>query len=73
MPNGPSREPLSLDFFSLFEGGQSLTLRHFVHHDSPDADDARDLATLLDHAVHGKPTGRVPGFSNRSLCSDDQA
>ncbi|MGW1991863.1 hypothetical protein [Embleya sp. NPDC001921] len=25
-----------------------------AHHDSPDADDARDLAALLDHAVHGK-------------------
>lgn len=47
-------EPLTLDFFSLFDGGQSLTLRHFVHHDGPDADDAKDLSTLLGLAAEGR-------------------
>ncbi|MFF0808048.1 zinc-binding dehydrogenase [Streptomyces albogriseolus] len=48
-----SNKPLTLDFFALFNGGRSLTLRHFVHHDAPDTDDARDLATLLELATEG--------------------
>lgn len=48
-----SNKPLTLDFFALFNGGQSLTLRHFVHHDAPEADDAQDLGTLLELAAEG--------------------
>ncbi len=52
-------QPLTLDFFALFNGGQSLTLRHFVHHDAADADDARDLGTLLHLASDGQLTADI--------------
>ena len=38
-----SDQPLTLDFFSLFEGGQSLTLHHFVYFAGDTNQDARDL------------------------------
>ncbi|WP_055483553.1 zinc-binding dehydrogenase [Sphaerimonospora mesophila] len=46
-----SAEPLTLDFFELFQGGQSMTLRHFVY--SGLADDREDLDLLLDLAARG--------------------
>ncbi|GAA3447143.1 zinc-binding dehydrogenase [Planomonospora venezuelensis] len=46
-------EPIELDFFRLFEGGQGLTLRHFVHTEGG-PDDSRDMAELLRLASSGQ-------------------
>lgn len=45
-----SRTPVTLDFFSFFEGRRSATIRHFDYTDSirPDADDLRTLVRLTD-------------------------
>ncbi|WTW95694.1 zinc-binding dehydrogenase [Streptomycetaceae bacterium NBC_01309] len=51
-----SSEPLTLDFFRLFEGGEGMTLRHFVYSDAAPGADARDIAALLDLAAAGRLT-----------------
>lgn len=42
-----SGQPAQLDFFSLFGGHESMTLKHFVYNDLPDIDDKADLSELL--------------------------
>ncbi|MFF7633041.1 zinc-binding dehydrogenase [Kitasatospora sp. NPDC008050] len=49
-----SSRPLTLDFFTLFEGGQGLTLHHFVYLAADDHQDADDLAALLELAAQGR-------------------
>jgi NADPH:quinone reductase-like Zn-dependent oxidoreductase len=68
--------PLTLDFFALFQGGRSLTLRHFVHFETPDADDARDLGTLLALAAEGSlrvEIGRRGSWTEAAKVIDDMA
>lgn len=48
-------EPLTPDFFfGLFDGGPSLTLRHFTHPTDAEETDAREVADLLDLAAEGR-------------------
>ncbi|MFD5088586.1 zinc-binding dehydrogenase [Kitasatospora sp. NPDC058406] len=49
-----SSQPLTLDFFALFDGGRQLTLHHFVYLAADDHQDARDLAALLELAAQGR-------------------
>ncbi|MFJ8473670.1 zinc-binding dehydrogenase [Kitasatospora sp. NPDC094011] len=47
-------QPLTLDFFTLLEGGRGLTLHHFVYLATDDRQDADDLADLLELAAQGR-------------------
>ncbi|MFJ3219635.1 zinc-binding dehydrogenase [Kitasatospora sp. NPDC086801] len=49
-----SAQPLTLDFFTLFEGGQGLTLHHFVYLAADDRHDADDLTALLELAAQDR-------------------
>jgi len=42
-----SGQPIHLDFFSLFGGHESLTLKHFIYNDLPNLNDQADLNELL--------------------------
>jgi NADPH:quinone reductase-like Zn-dependent oxidoreductase len=46
-------EPITLDFFRLFSGGQSLTLHHFVYSDGVEGGDGAELETLVALAASG--------------------
>ena len=59
-----TREPLTLDFFSFFDDRESFTLRHFVYSDVDDADDASDLAALVELAADGRLQTTI------GLCAD---
>ncbi|TQF69271.1 zinc-binding dehydrogenase [Rhodococcus spelaei] len=52
-------KPITLDFFELLDGRSSLTVRHFVYSDLPDADDARDLAELVRITATGVLTAEI--------------
>lgn len=49
-----SRQPVTLDFFSMFGGHENMTLRHFVYSDVDGANDAEDLATLVRLVSNGE-------------------
>lgn len=42
-----SGQPVTLNFFSLLGGHESMTLRHFVYSDLPGVDDQADLTELI--------------------------
>ncbi|QXE38414.1 zinc-binding dehydrogenase [Streptomyces sp. GMY02] len=46
-------EPITLDFFGLFSGGQSLTLHHFVYSQGMTGGDREDLEALVVLAASG--------------------
>lgn len=54
-----SGQPLQLDFFKLFAGGQSLTLRHFVYSDAAENTDGEDIASLFTLAAGGELTVEI--------------
>lgn len=61
-----SAKPITLDFFRFFPGHEGMTLRHFVYSQVDGADDARDLAELLDLVTTGRlhpEVGRVADWS----------
>ncbi|MFD9665068.1 zinc-binding dehydrogenase [Rhodococcus sp. NPDC059968] len=71
-----SAQPLTLDFFSLLEGGRSLTLHHFVYFAADTHQDARDLTALLELAEQGNlraEIGHRDDWSRTATLLDEMA
>jgi NADPH2:quinone reductase len=68
-----SRTPITLDFFSFFDGPESATLRHF-HYDDSDTADSDDLATLVRLVAGGRlrpEIGRVADWADTEITLTD--
>ncbi|HEY3563297.1 MAG TPA: nuclear transport factor 2 family protein [Kribbella sp.] len=66
-----SRKPVELDFFTLFDGPENATIKHFHY---TDGDDATDLATLVRLVATGRlhpELGRVEDWSRTPEVLDD--
>jgi NADPH:quinone reductase len=69
-----SGQPVTLDFFSMFGGHESMSLRHFVYSDVEGANDAEDLATLVRLVLNGElhpEVDRVAGWEETAIAMGD--